>query len=413
SDFLLERKLWEQTSESFKQHAEQRVGFSSRWNFIHSRETAPHSWVTHILFSQAQIAWHFWRRYQFTQDTDWLRQRAYPMLKGVAEFYRTYPNLKKGDDGLYHIHSVNNGEGLWGGQDTNRELSAMMGIFPTAIRAAEILDVDPELRHKWQQVLDNLAPLPTSKHPDAAFPARTRDAAVWTPGLKPLKHTNWPRPGFQPITHFDLVTLESPPSTLTHTAAETYRAFKKPISHSDNPAAVHLLTFAGITAANMGDAETVREIILPQVTREGVDPKKVLPNRMTMEEGRQAQTIEHLGIGARTLQLALCQSRAPQPGKEPVIRVFPAWPADWDADFSLLCRGGFLVRGVHQDGAPRLVQVTSTLGGTLKLRNPWTTTPVQVWHHGQPQQLAPAALIDMDTKKGDVITISPVSTTGK
>ena len=34
----------------------------------------------------AKIAYYFWRRYEFTMDREWLRARAYPMIKGAAEF---------------------------------------------------------------------------------------------------------------------------------------------------------------------------------------------------------------------------------------------------------------------------------------------------------------------------------------
>ena len=52
----------------------------------------------------------YWQRYQFTMDTNWLRDRAYPIIKGAAEFYRNFPNFGKEADGKYHIHHVNNGE---------------------------------------------------------------------------------------------------------------------------------------------------------------------------------------------------------------------------------------------------------------------------------------------------------------
>jgi hypothetical protein len=37
------------------------------------------------------------------------------MLRGVAEFYRNYPNMRKGEDGKYHIHDVNSNESVQAG----------------------------------------------------------------------------------------------------------------------------------------------------------------------------------------------------------------------------------------------------------------------------------------------------------
>ena len=58
-------------------------------------------------FARRKIAYQYWLQYEYTQDRDWLAGDAYPVLKNVAEFYRHYPNVRKEDDGKYHIHDVN------------------------------------------------------------------------------------------------------------------------------------------------------------------------------------------------------------------------------------------------------------------------------------------------------------------
>ena len=54
----------------------------------------------------------------------------------------------------HHIRYVNNLEDKpsWGGADTPEELLAMRVMFPIAIRASEILNVDADLRPKWKEV---------------------------------------------------------------------------------------------------------------------------------------------------------------------------------------------------------------------------------------------------------------------
>ncbi len=64
---------------------------------------------------------------------------------------------------------------------------------------------------------------------------------------------------------------------------------------------------------------------------------------MSLFEGPTAASVEHLGLLSVTLQEALLQSVSSRPGKPEVIRVFPAWPPEWDASFRLLARGGFLI----------------------------------------------------------------------
>ena len=107
----------------------------------------------------------------------WLRDRAYPMIKGAAEFYRHFPNVRKEADGKYHIHHVNSNESVMGAHDTDEDLSAMRGIFAAAIRASEVLGQDLSLRTEWQERLANLAPAPracTHRPPTAGSPLRDR-----------------------------------------------------------------------------------------------------------------------------------------------------------------------------------------------------------------------------------------------
>ncbi|MBO0938048.1 glycoside hydrolase family 65 protein [Fibrella sp. HMF5335] len=50
------------------------------------------------------VGWSFWSYYQVTKDKDWLRTRGYPMLKEVADFWKS--RVEKGTDGQLHINNV-------------------------------------------------------------------------------------------------------------------------------------------------------------------------------------------------------------------------------------------------------------------------------------------------------------------
>ena len=156
--------------------AEPKQTYDSVWNWInHDVNVAHGKWpikdkgrgpfghVTHIFSSTTKIAYMYWLLYDSTRDKEFLLERAYPVLKGVAEFYRNFPNLKKDADGRYHIYHVNNFEARWDSTDTQEELSGMRSITPLAIRASEILGVDAEMRAVWHEFLANMAPLPTNE----------------------------------------------------------------------------------------------------------------------------------------------------------------------------------------------------------------------------------------------------------
>ena len=107
-DLYLLRKPWAQRSARFMRFAQARHPHSSRWNWwgggswsrrrdgCRPSGLGPYGPVTHILGTTAKVAYLYWRRYEYTLDAAWLRERAYPMLKGAAEFYRTFRTCGKG-----------------------------------------------------------------------------------------------------------------------------------------------------------------------------------------------------------------------------------------------------------------------------------------------------------------------------
>ncbi len=170
---LLRKPASSQRSAKFQAFAEEvRNRHNSRWNFqtdghwddghyiVPNKGEGIFGQCTHILGSGVRLSSLYWQKYQMTLDTDWLRDRAYPMIKGLAEFYRNFPNFTKDADGLYHIHHVNNGESKWDISDSIYEVNCLHTIFPIAIRASEILGVDPDLRAKWQEIYAHLVTLP-------------------------------------------------------------------------------------------------------------------------------------------------------------------------------------------------------------------------------------------------------------
>ena len=376
-DLYLLRKPWEQRSERFQEFASTRHPHSSRWNWIQSGEWKNGRWVTadrgygpygavnHIFGSTAKIAYYYWRRYEFTMDRKWLRTRAYPMLKGAAEFYRNYPNVKRGDNGKWHIHSTNSNESVYGARDTDEDISAMHGVTAVALRASQILDVDRDLQAKWREFLDNLAPLPTSDDPDALKPDGYSGPRVFVRGRKPVIKPGGftPDANSLPMFLFDLANDE--------VAMATFNAsLRNGVGHQTN---VSVLSKMAIAAAQLRRADAVRYMIPAQI--EARVPERstaykggaVLANRMTLREGPQALDAQRLGRAAEALHLALLRSNPPGPGEDPVIEPFAACPKEWTARFKLLARGGFVVTG-----SPDAIEIEATVDGECRLKNPWT-----------------------------------------
>jgi len=411
--YLLE-KPWELRSLKFREYADKKHPRSSRWNWkaagewIEGRFTytdkgyPPFGEVLHIFSSTDKIAFQYWLRYEYTLDREWLRDYAYPIIKGAAEFHRNYPNVKKGQDGKYHIHNVNNHEPLKGGQDAIEEISGMKGILPVAIRASEILNVDAESRSLWREFWENLAPYPTNDHPNSPEPREINTPRLWCNALKPILdgmggcsyHT------IVPCIYYDLCTLETDDPEIVAIANAT---FDKIYPHNVEINHVNLLDNTPVAAAILGRSDDIKTLVPAQLRKESFHE-----NRLSPEEAggvTPGTTIEAQGRAGEALQRALCQSVPAGPGEEPVIRVFPAWPKEWDAEYTLLCRGGFLVTSSMQNGQIEFVEVKSQLGGECRLRNPWGEDEVTLYRNDEEWTNMAGSLLKFNTCKGENIVV--------
>ncbi len=429
-DLYLCRKPWAGRSERFRAFAETKLPHASRWNWkdqgrwidghwvFTDKGGGPFGQVTHIFSSGAKIAYLYWLRYDYTRDETWLRDRAYPVLKGIAEFYRHFPDVRKEADGKYHIHNVNNHEPIWGAQDTQEELSAMHGILPLVLKASEILGVDADLRPAWREFLDNLSPLPTSATLAVAeATAPPAGPAVWVGGLPPARKGDLARPGLVPTLYYDLCAVETANKAVVQIANATYDAT---MPHVGAQTPVSVLNRIGVSAAHLGRAEDLR-FLLPNQLRclapdhdfcdwKGSGETAVMRNRLTMREGPGDTEAERLGRVAEALQEALLQSEPPAPGGDPVLHVFPAWPKEWEAQFTLAARGGFLVTASQKQGKIGFVELLSQAGGECRLRNPWGEADVSLFRDGRPAEKLKGSLLVFPTRAGEHLIVVPAGT---
>ncbi len=325
------------------------------------------SWISHVATSGSELAVQAWWRYRYTGDREWLRTHAYPLLRGTVEFYRHL--VKKESDGRYHLTGTNVHEDFWGVGDSIMDLAAIRGTVPLALRAAEILDVDADLRGLWTELLANLAPYPMGNAPRAeALTGGVLADDVWAAGyLGEINGQNNPEDVWlTPVFPFEDWTLE------TRDVA-TDAIVQKTLDLAPRHAAVR--DGAGLSTAIRTPIAAVRAgrgKELPKTLERYYAAFAPLPNGMSLFEGPTAASVEHLGLLTTTLQEALVQSVAPRPGEPEIIHVFPAWPPQWDASFRLLARGGFLVASEIQAGEVMFVEIESRLGEDCRIRNPWS-----------------------------------------
>jgi hypothetical protein len=375
-DLMLLRKPFDQRSAKFQWWAETKNRHNARWNFqgdghfehghfvVPTKGAGIFGHCTHILCDAARIGDLYYQRYLFTRDEVWLRDRAYPVIRGAAEFYRTFPNVVKGDDGKYHIRHVNNNESGWDTGDTPMEITGMRTAFTNAVRASALLKADDDLRPKWQEMLDNLAP----------------PAAVGR-GRRPAGSTTTAAP-------------TTSPATGDGRANRPFGAFVYggPGAIPANPPDAQLKTrFLGFDA--LGSF----------IDAEGIGGPQIFRNRLRLREGPGAIDCEHLGGLVAGVHSSLLPNARDAAGEPMPIEVFSAgWPRSWDCAFRLLAHGGFVVTASLKQGRVAFVRVDSPLGGPCRLKTPWPGAQVTLYR-GDAADAKPLTgdVLTVETRPGD------------
>ncbi len=355
-DLVLARKPFDQRTPAFDRYANNKNRHNSRWNFradgdweqgyyvFQSKGSGAFGHTSHILGVAARIGNLAWQRYQFTGDESWLRERAYPFIRGAAEFYRNFPNLQKDEQGVYHINHTNSGESAWNSRDAAYEVSTMHMIFPLAVRAAEVLGVDAGLRREWREIQDHLVAMPP------------------------------PRPGAGTAPYGSFVY--NGPGAIEPIGPEPELKSR----------------FLGFT--RLGSF----------IDAKGIGGAQIFRNRLRLREGPGAIDAEHIAGLSMGIHTSMLESSPDSLTDREPVRLFHGWPKDWDAAFQLLARGGFVVASAQKGGVIPLVEIESRLGGPFRLANPWSGA-VTLYRNGKVAEERSGETLEFPTARGETVVV--------
>lgn len=167
--------------------------------------------------------------------------------------------------------------------------------------------------------------------------------------------------------------------------------------------------------ARMGSAEWVKKCFA--VYRRYWDLNlKNFPNHMRQyNTNEQSQIVDwqQEGTLSEGLSAALLQSGAASPGDIPIIRVFPAWPIEEDASFSLRAKGDFIVTSLMKSGVVNFIGLTSKRGGSCTVRNYWGTQSVDLYRNNRKSETLSSGLLTFQTQAGENIVLVKSGTNPK
>lgn len=224
-------------------------------------------------------------------------------------------------------------------------------IFPIAIHASKILGVDNDLRLRWQEVLENLVASPEGPRRFGGQGGNTRGGyGAFVYGGPGAIEPKGPEPELKSM----------------------FLNFNR--------------TAGFIDTAGIGGSEIFR-------------------NRLRLREGPGAIDAEHISGLTMGINSSLLTNASKNVDEEPIIYVFPSWPKDWDAEFKLLARDGFLVSSSQRKSEIEFVEINSQLGQECKLQNPWGNEKVTLYRNGSKAETIGGAFLKFNTAKGENIVV--------
>ena len=297
----------------------------------------------------AWMAMTLWRHYEFTQDRIFLKERAYPILKGAAEFMLDY--LVEDKDGCLVVVPSTSPENPYIHPELNKPVRITRGstyhtsivrvVFEAVLNGSKILDTDQQLRAKLEDSLKKLPPLRIGA--DGTIQEWIEDYRESDPKHRHVSHLIGLHP-FSLIGRQDANLLEAARRTLDK------RGFGGDVGWSN---AWKICFFARI-----GDAEQAHWYLERLISRNTFDNlmNACWPGRIFQIDGNFS--------GATGIAEMLLQSHGGQ------IHLLPALPKAWTEGevTGLRARGGCEVDIYWEGGKLKRAVVKSSLGGPVRIR---------------------------------------------
>ncbi|WP_406683271.1 glycoside hydrolase family 95 protein [Seonamhaeicola sp. MEBiC1930] len=305
-----------------------------------------HMYWSYYPTTGAWLCQHVYDHYRFTQDTTYLKERAYPIMKSQAEFLEDY---------LYELpEGTLASTPSWSAEHDPISIGAAgdhavsWDLFNNIIEASEILELDTEERKIWKQIRDKIVPPKIGKwgqlqewYEDVDDPNEKHRHTNHLLGLAPGRQIS--------------------PLTTPELAEAAKVAIKARGNGSGSGWNMGQLTYE---YARLFDGETAYEKIGFQIEN------NTKPNLFSAKKWFQIDG--NLGATAGMAEMLL-QSHID------VVHLLPALPEAWEEGevAGLMARGGFEVDIKWENGQLIKATIKSKKGGLCKLLYNSTTLEIE------------------------------------
>jgi len=295
---------------------------------------------------------NLWWHYLYTMDGRFLREICYPVLREAADFYANFMRKTFEEEGTWDLYPTVSPEhwGITPNFERNRnctfDIALAKFILRAALRASQILEMDERSRERWKQALSHLPSYPTSDDEEPVI--------VDVEGAPPITY-NIPIPAF-PVFPGEDVTFFSGEAERRLLS----RSIERMSTNGNNSYVITAIAKARLSLPSAYN-------FLKEEGGLRTRPNGVL----VMNRLETGNRFNDFGVYTEMFGATMAVSELLIQSVNGIIRLFPAWPRELDAEFwNLRAVGGFLISAKLKGGRIRDVEVLSTKGGEFRLLRP-------------------------------------------